>query len=76
MLVAPSNKYLFALLLDLLYKDYNFDQKFSVSTSNSSGLVRPSHLYMLFSSLNKIEFIFLITSVPDIGCYGNRCEDQ
>ena len=42
------------LLTDLLYKGYNFDQKFSLSTSSSSGLVRCSCFYFSFSFLRKL----------------------
>lgn len=63
------------VLIDLLYKDYNFDQKFSFSTSGSTGLVSRSNL--LFNSFQKIfEFIFLITFVFVIESHSHWCEDQ
>lgn len=60
-------------LIDLLYKDYNFDQKFSLSTSSGSGLVRCSHI----TSFQKLfEFIFLITCAFCIESHSHWCEDQ
>ena len=67
------------LLTDLLYKDYNFDQKFSLSTSSKSGLVRCSCFYFrlvsLENSLNSL--IFLITCFFFvIESHSHWCEDQ
>jgi hypothetical protein len=69
--------YLPPLLTDLLYKDYNFDQKFSLSTSSSSGLVRVLCLYFsLFPPQNSLSLFFLITFVFVIESHGHWCEDQ
>lgn len=46
------------VLIDLLYKDYNFDQKFSLSTSSSSGLVRQLTPVVLAPSRNPFNLFF------------------
>ena len=46
------------VLIDLLYKDYNFDQKFSLSTSSSSGLVRQLTPVVLAPSRNPLNLFF------------------
>ena len=46
------------VLIDLLYKDYNFDQTFSLSTSSSSGLVRQLTPVVLAPSRNPLNLFF------------------